>query len=62
MIDETGAWLTWALEQGIELPRIPRRSVEDGGFGSLLTRPGARAAVDRWWYMALDQVSRISRR
>ncbi len=60
MIDETSAWLTWALDSGFELPRIPRRPVAGGGFGELLKRPGARAAVEHWWYRTLDVVSRIS--
>ncbi len=59
MIAETGAWLSWALKVDIELPRIPRRRVDAGGFGHYLRLPHARARLDRWWNKALDAVDRI---
>lgn len=55
MIAEHSAFLSWALRQG-RLPRIPRRRVSYGGFGSLMKRPGARAAVAHWWRRALEQL------
>jgi hypothetical protein len=59
MIAQTSAWLTWALENDVEVPRIPRRRVDEGGFGELLRLPQARAAVSWWWYRTfayLDQL------
>ncbi len=59
MIDETGAFLTWALGAGVELPKIPRRRVESGGFTQLLRAPGARAAVERWWATAIEKIDQL---
>lgn len=53
MIDETSAFLTWALGSGVELPKVPRRRVDSGGFSQFLRAPGAKAAVERWWSTAL---------
>lgn len=53
MIDETSAFLTWALRSGIDMPRIPRRRVDDGGFDRALRLPGARRFVQRWWSRTL---------
>ena len=60
MIDETGAWLTWALRQDVNVPRIPRRRVDHGGYEALMKTAGARAAVEHWWYRTLDTVGKIS--
>jgi len=54
MIAETGAFLTWALAKERGLPAIPRRRVDEGGFTRLLTNPGARALVSKWWSHLLD--------
>jgi hypothetical protein len=56
MIEETSAFLTWALQHGQDLPRIPRRRVDEGGFSLLMQQPGARAAVARWWQRVLGQI------
>lgn len=56
MIAETSAFLTWALSSGVELPRIPTRRVRDGGFSGLWRESGARAAMVRWWWRAIDHV------
>lgn len=56
MIAQTSAWLSWALAQGEELPRIPRRAVGQGGFDDLLQWPGARAAVRHWWMTTLERI------
>ena len=53
MIDETGAFLSWALAEGRQLPAIPRQRVDEGGFTEALAKPGARAMVTRWWGRAL---------
>ncbi len=50
MIAQTSAWLTWALDNDVPVPRIPRRRVSEGGFTQLLQLPEARAAVQWWWY------------
>ena len=56
MIAETSSFLTWAMARGRQVPRIPRRRMDAGGFSELLKRPGARAAVEHWWHRVLDEV------
>ncbi len=58
MIHETSVFLTWALSSGVDLPRIPVRRVDEGGFDRLLRLPGARRALGRWWMRTLDVVDR----
>lgn len=58
MIRETSAFLTWALAEDRDLPRIPRRRSRDGGFSALLRRPGGRALADRWWQRTLEVIGR----
>ncbi|MEM6394421.1 MAG: hypothetical protein AAF797_16765 [Planctomycetota bacterium] len=54
MIHETSAFLTWALREDRDLPRIPRQRVDRGGFTALLRRSAtARAAVHHWWSRTL---------
>ncbi|MEM8739407.1 MAG: hypothetical protein AAGG38_13170 [Planctomycetota bacterium] len=57
-IAETSAFLTWALAQERDLPRIPRRAVSAGGFGKLMDRPMAKVVVTHWWGRALEKVGR----
>lgn len=59
MIAETSAFLTWALSSDVQLPRIPRRRVEEGGFGRFMRLPEARAAMNLWWLRAMDVVDRV---
>jgi hypothetical protein len=59
MIAETSAFLTWALSSGVDVPRIPRRRVEEGGFARLLHLPGARTAMNYWWWRTLQAVDRL---
>lgn len=59
MIEQTSAWLTWALKEDIPVPRIPRRRVSEGGFSELLRLPGARAAVNHWWIKTFDWLERV---
>ena len=59
MIAETSAFLTWALSGEIQLPRIPTRRIDRGGFTELLKSPAARAAVYCWWSRALDAFDRV---
>jgi hypothetical protein len=54
MIQQTSAFLTWALAEDRGLPRIPRRRVDQGGFAPLLRQPGVRQMVDRWWTRTLN--------
>lgn len=54
MIDETSAFLTWALSGKHDLPRIPTRLVDKGGFAALMSVPGARKLAARWWSKALS--------
>jgi hypothetical protein len=60
MIAETSAFLTWALSQDIDLPRIPRRRVSIGGFSVYMDVPGAKAAMHHWWARTLDAIDRVS--
>lgn len=56
-IRETSAFLSWVFarpERQRSLPRIPVRRVDEGGYDALLARPGARAAVGRWWERTLS--------
>ncbi len=53
-INETSAFLTWALKRERNLPRIPARRVDQGGFTDLLNRPGTRAMATRYWAKALN--------
>ena len=55
-IAETSAFLTWALSTDQQMPRIPRRRVDRGGFGELLKREGASTLISYWWSKALDRV------
>ena len=55
-IAETNAFLSWALQSDQEMPRIPRRRVDKGGFGDMLKRPASAAIVAYWWAKALDRV------
>ncbi len=57
MIRETSTFLTWALLEERQLPRIARRKVSDGGFSFLRTRPGAEAMLEQWWQRTLERVS-----
>ncbi len=56
MIRQTNAFLTWAMAEPRDLPRIPRRKVSQGGFNLMLRQPGARAAIDRWWRRVLELI------
>lgn len=55
MIAETSAFLTWALQHPHEVPRLPRRRVDEGGFKAMLSRPGAKAAVAAFWQRTLGR-------
>lgn len=57
MLKETSAFLTWALAEERNLPRIPRRRVSKGGFSAFLRQAGSRQAIERWWDQALDVVA-----
>lgn len=59
MIDQTGAWLTWALDNDVQTPRIPTRRVDEGGFGILRQIPGARVAFARWWAETINYLERL---
>jgi hypothetical protein len=53
MIQQTSAFLSWALAEDRGLPQIPRQRVDQGGFGPLLREPGGRALAARWWLQVL---------
>ena len=57
-IAETSAFLSWALAKERNLPKIPRRSVAQGGFDKLLDRPVAKAVVKHWWGAALSKLGK----
>lgn len=56
-IAETSAFLTWALSEDRRLPRIPRRRVDQGGFGEMMRRPLAGKIVAHWWSEALRRIA-----
>ena len=49
-------WLTEAVQRPLDVPRIPTRRVDEGGFSAMLCRPGGRERAERWWDLALDRV------
>lgn len=60
MIDQTNAFLTWALTQERNLPRIPSRRVDQGGFGLMQSHPGVKILVTAWWDRTLDMAHKLS--
>lgn len=61
------AWLTQAVRRSQAetraephaqpgYPQIPRRTVRDGGFDGLRSRPHGPERSARWWSIALDRV------
>lgn len=54
------AWLTKALSQGLDYPRIPIRPMNDdsgeGGFEAMMSRNSGKAHAEQWWKLALDRV------
>jgi hypothetical protein len=60
MIDETSAWLTWALQTGVELPRIPRNRVDHGGFSGVRRLPAA--VIAGWWQRTLSAIATLTDR
>ncbi len=59
MIDQTSAWLTWALDTNMPAPRIPTRRVDEGGFAVLQRLPGARVVFARWWADAINNLEHL---
>ena len=55
MIRDTSRFLTWALAEERNLPRIPTRRSRDGGFAALMRRPAARLMATHWWHRAVDR-------
>ena len=55
-IAETSAFLTWALNAQEDLPRIPRRRADQGGFSGMIRRPLAATLVAYWWAQALERI------
>ncbi|MEM7681057.1 MAG: hypothetical protein AAF288_03790 [Planctomycetota bacterium] len=58
MISETEAFLNWAMQSGQDVPRIPRRRTDQGGFDGLIAGDVAKAAVRCFWRRALRSVGR----
>ena len=54
MIDETNRFLEWAFLHSDQVPQIPRRRADQGGFAQILTHRGARALVNHWWKRWLE--------
>ena len=54
MRDEHSRWLTEAMNRGqFDLPRIPVRRADSGGFDFLTATARGRAVCERWWRRAL---------
>ena len=49
-------FLTRALSEPGEFPRIPVRRVADGGFDTLRRRPRGLTRAEQWWSAALARV------
>ena len=56
LIDETSRFLSWALSEDRDLPRIPTAKVGSGGFDELMKMPGARKIAAKWWIAAIDRI------
>lgn len=56
-VAETSAFLSWALSADRQLPAIPRRRVDQGGFSSMMRRPMAGKVVAHWWSQALERLA-----
>ena len=46
-------WLNYALRHRLDLPRIPTRQVDSGGFARLMSIPMGRRAISRFWAAVL---------
>lgn len=49
-------WLTHILASGLNLPRIPVRRVDDGGFAHQMQRKLGPQHAEKWWSLALERV------
>ena len=58
MIAETSAYLSWALRNGAEAPRIPTRRVSQGGFTGIMRQRGMRAVVMAFWDRTLARAAK----
>jgi hypothetical protein len=65
MILEHAAWLTNALRLNgrarpgfllPDVPRIPVRKVNEGGFAAMMSTGSGRYRAERWWESTLDQM------
>ena len=56
LIDETSRFLSWALSEDRQLPRIPTTSVTGGGFDQLMKMPGAKKIAAKWWIAAIERI------
>lgn len=57
MRDEHSAWLTEALRRGqFDLPRIPVKRADSGGFDEFAATARGRAICERWWRRALRAI------
>lgn len=54
MIEQTSAFLSWALRQK-RVPRIPRIRTDMGGFDPIMRKPGGRELAAAWWSKALGE-------
>lgn len=58
MIDDASRFISWALSQDKDgqVPRIPVKLVEKGGFSKVMKIPGAKAMAARLWSRMLDML------
>ena len=56
MIEETNRFLNWALSEDADVPRIPTRLVDRGGFSEIMRMRGAREMAARWWAKVVDML------
>ncbi len=59
MIDETSAFITWALANPEKVPRLPVRSVHSGGFEGITQSPAARKLISGFWNRAISVIDAL---
>jgi hypothetical protein len=58
---EHEVWLNAVLRSGREMPRIPLRREDRGGFDRLRSRQGGPDRAARWWDLALRRAGEVGR-
>lgn len=59
MIDETSAFITWALANPEKVPRLPVRSVNSGGFDGITRSASANKLIAGFWNRAISVIDAL---